>query len=230
MGPPPLLDVQTLLRIHRHAGKTHDRDIGDAVALDHHVCGPEGRRAGAVDHRDVAQDQLGVGPLPFFALRRRYDLCVTERCEQGERSKRKEAHVGGSVYCGMIREGHAAEGWTSVHRLQLCASMQLHFPPNGSTPMHVLRTPEERFRDLPDFPFAPHYLQLSPELRMHYVDEGPRDAPPVLMLHGEPSWSYLYRHMIPPVAAAGLRVLAPDLIGFGKSDKPSKKVDYTKEA
>ena len=93
--------------------------------------------------------------------------------------------------------------------------------------MHVLRTPEERFRDLPDFPFAPHYLQLSPELRMHYVDEGPRDAPPVLMLHGEPSWSYLYRHMIPPVAAAGLRVLAPDLIGFGKSDKPSKKSDYT---
>ena len=93
--------------------------------------------------------------------------------------------------------------------------------------MHVLRTPEERFHDLPDYPFAPHYLQLSPELRMHYVDEGPRDAPPVLMLHGEPSWSYLYRHMIPPVAAAGLRVLAPDLVGFGKSDKPSRKSDYT---
>jgi len=90
-----------------------------------------------------------------------------------------------------------------------------------------LRTPDSRFANLPDYPFAPHYHQVSPELRLHYVDEGPRNAPPVLMLHGEPTWSYLYRHMIPPVAAAGFRVLAPDLIGFGKSDKPSERSDYS---
>jgi haloalkane dehalogenase len=93
--------------------------------------------------------------------------------------------------------------------------------------MNVLRTPETRFNGLPDYPFAPHFHQVTPELRLHYVDEGSRDAPPVLMLHGEPTWSYLYRHIIPPVAAAGLRVLAPDLIGFGKSDKPAARSDYS---
>lgn len=93
--------------------------------------------------------------------------------------------------------------------------------------MQVLRTPDQRFAHLPDFAFAPHYHQVTPELRLHYVDEGPRDAPPVLMLHGEPTWSYLYRHMIPPVAQAGLRALAPDLIGFGKSDKPASRNDYS---
>ena len=93
--------------------------------------------------------------------------------------------------------------------------------------MKVLRTPDERFANLPDYPFAPHYHQLAPDLRLHYVDEGPTDAKPVLMLHGEPSWSYLYRFMIPPVAAAGLRELAPDLIGFGKSDKPTASSDYS---
>ena len=95
--------------------------------------------------------------------------------------------------------------------------------------MQVLRTPEQRFADLPDYPFAPHYCNVGnvgQGLRLHYVDEGPRDAPPVLMLHGEPSWSYLYRHMIPLVAQAGYRVLAPDLIGFGKSDKPARQSDY----
>jgi haloalkane dehalogenase len=93
--------------------------------------------------------------------------------------------------------------------------------------MKVLRTPEQRFARLPDFPFAPQYHQVTPELRLHYVDEGPRDAPTVLMLHGEPTWSYLYRHMIPPVVNAGLRALAPDLIGFGKSDKPAARGDYS---
>jgi len=93
--------------------------------------------------------------------------------------------------------------------------------------MNVLRTPDSRFASLPDYPFAPHYHQITPELRLHYVDEGPSDAPPVLMLHGEPTWSYLYRHMIGPVAAAGLRVLVPDLIGFGKSDKPADRGDYS---
>lgn len=93
--------------------------------------------------------------------------------------------------------------------------------------MNVLRTPDRCFANLPDYPFPPHYHEVMPGLRLHYVDEGPRDGKPVLMLHGEPSWSYLYRFMIPPVAAAGLRVLAPDLIGFGKSDKPAAQSDYS---
>ncbi len=94
--------------------------------------------------------------------------------------------------------------------------------------MKILRTPEERFRNLPDYPFAPHYIDID-DMRMHYVDEGPADADPVLLLHGEPSWAYLYRHMIPPIAEAGLRAIAPDLIGFGKSDKPSAQSDYSYE-
>lgn len=93
--------------------------------------------------------------------------------------------------------------------------------------MNILRTPESRFAGLPDYPFAPHWHEVAPGLRLHYVDEGPRHARPVLMLHGEPTWSYLYRHMIPRVAGAGLRVLAPDLIGFGKSDKPAARGDYS---
>ena len=92
--------------------------------------------------------------------------------------------------------------------------------------MQALRTPESRFEQLPDYAFKPHFVEID-GLRMHYVDEGPKDADPVLLLHGEPSWSYLYRHMIPPLVAAGHRVIAPDLIGFGKSDKPSQKADYS---
>lgn len=94
--------------------------------------------------------------------------------------------------------------------------------------MKVLRTPEPRFINLPGYPFEPNYVELG-DVRMHYVDEGPRTAPPIVMLHGEPSWSYLYRKMIPPIAAAGYRALAPDLIGFGKSDKPAARSDYTYE-
>jgi haloalkane dehalogenase len=92
--------------------------------------------------------------------------------------------------------------------------------------MEILRTPEERFANLPDYPFTPHYAEVD-GLRIHYVDEGPRDGAVVLMLHGEPSWSYLYRHMIPIFANAGLRAVAPDLVGFGKSDKPTQQTDYT---
>lgn len=95
--------------------------------------------------------------------------------------------------------------------------------------MRILRTDEARFAGLPDYPFEPHYVNVEPGLRMHFLDEGPRDAAPVVMLHGEPSWSYLYRHMIPLVANAGHRVLAPDLIGFGKSDKPASVSDYSYE-
>ena len=94
----------------------------------------------------------------------------------------------------------------------------------------VFRTPDERFEELDDYPFAPHYVEVDSKigkLRMHYVDVGPRDADPVLLLHGEPSWSYLYRKMIPPLVAAGNRVIAPDLIGFGKSDKPAKRSDHS---
>jgi len=99
--------------------------------------------------------------------------------------------------------------------------------------MDVLRTPEERFADLTDYPFAPRYLTVTDadgtELRIHYIDEGPRDAAPVLLLHGEPSWSYLYRKFVPNLVARGHRVIAPDLIGFGKSDKPAARADYTYE-
>src|SRR5262245_36416479 len=97
--------------------------------------------------------------------------------------------------------------------------------------MEALRTPDERFTALPEYPFAPHYLDVpdgeGAALRVHYVDEGPPDAEPVLLLHGEPSWSFLYRKMIPVITDAGLRAVAPDLVGFGRSDKPSKRSDYT---
>ena len=92
--------------------------------------------------------------------------------------------------------------------------------------MEILRTPDERFANLAGYPFTPHYVELG-ELRMHYVDEGPRDGAIVLCLHGEPSWSYLYRTMLPGLTAAGLRVVAPDLVGFGRSDKPVARDAYT---
>lgn len=93
--------------------------------------------------------------------------------------------------------------------------------------MRVYRTPDERFAGLPDWPYAPKYVEIEDGLRVHYIDEGPADGRPVLMLHGEPTWSYLYRHMIGPAAAAGLRVVAPDLIGFGRSDKPLDRGDHS---
>jgi haloalkane dehalogenase len=97
--------------------------------------------------------------------------------------------------------------------------------------MQVLRTLDERFANLPDFPFEPHYAEIDDGeggmLRVHCLDEGPRDAAPVLLLHGEPSWSYLYRHMVPPLVAAGHRVIVPDQVGFGRSDKPSEQGDYS---
>ncbi len=96
--------------------------------------------------------------------------------------------------------------------------------------MELLRTPDERFAGLPGWSYDPHYAEVTAEgqtARMAYVDEGPRGGRPVLLLHGEPSWSYLYRSMIEPLVAAGLRVVAPDLIGFGRSDKPAAREDYT---
>jgi haloalkane dehalogenase len=97
--------------------------------------------------------------------------------------------------------------------------------------MDVLRTPDQCFEGLPDFGFAPHYAEVPTgdggTLRMHYVDEGPADGPTVVLLHGEPSWSFLYRHMIPVLVDAGLRAVAPDLVGFGRSDKPTPRGEYT---
>ena len=97
--------------------------------------------------------------------------------------------------------------------------------------MQVLRTPDSRFEDLPGYSFAPNYTNVpdgeSGELRIHHVDEGPSNAKTVLCMHGQPTWSYLYRHMIPIIADAGLRVVAPDLVGFGRSDKPSQREDFS---
>ncbi|UCC13347.1 MAG: haloalkane dehalogenase [Gammaproteobacteria bacterium] len=90
--------------------------------------------------------------------------------------------------------------------------------------MKLLRTPEERFSAVPDFPYAPAYTQLD-EIRMAHVEAG--DGPVVLMLHGEPTWSFLYRKMIPVFAGAGFRAVAPDLVGFGRSDKPARLEDYS---
>jgi len=92
--------------------------------------------------------------------------------------------------------------------------------------MKLLRTPDERFEDLPDFPYEPHYLEVD-EIRIHYVDEGPKDAEVILLMHGEPSWSFLYRHMIPILLKPGFRTIAPDLVGFGRSDKPTEQEDHT---
>jgi haloalkane dehalogenase len=92
--------------------------------------------------------------------------------------------------------------------------------------VEILRTPDERFAHLPDYPFAPQYIEWD-GLRIHYIDHGPRDAEPILLLHGEPSWSYLYRKMIPLLTAAGYRAIAPDLVGFGRSDKPVQREAYT---
>lgn len=90
----------------------------------------------------------------------------------------------------------------------------------------ILRTPDERFAAIPDYPFTPHYLDIE-GLRIHYVDEGPRQGRPVVLFHGEPTWSFLYRKIIPPLVAAGYRAIAPDYPGFGKSDKPTDPAFYT---
>jgi haloalkane dehalogenase len=99
--------------------------------------------------------------------------------------------------------------------------------------MQVLRTPDARFEGLADWPFEPKYLTVADadgtDLRIHYVDEGPRGGAPVLLMHGEPSWAYLYRHIIAGLVARGHRAIAPDLVGFGRSDKPAARTDYTYE-
>jgi haloalkane dehalogenase len=95
--------------------------------------------------------------------------------------------------------------------------------------LEIIRTPESRFENLKDYPFNPHYVEVDAgdgaQLRMHYLDEGEGEV--ILALHGQPSWSYLYRKMIPPMVKAGYRVIAPDLVGFGKSDKPTDRASFT---
>ena len=107
--------------------------------------------------------------------------------------------------------------------------LQIHYIERQT--LEFLTTPEHCFEQITDFCYTPHFLQVDDNeegsLNLHYIDEGPRDANVVLMLHGEPSWAYLYRKMIDPVVEAGYRVIAPDLIGFGKSDKPTERGDYT---
>jgi haloalkane dehalogenase len=97
--------------------------------------------------------------------------------------------------------------------------------------MQVLRTPDDRFASLPGYSFEPHYVEVPDgdggTLRVHYVDGGPADAQPILLMHGEPSWSFLYRKMIPIITAGGFRAVAPDLVGFGRSDKPAPRDEYT---
>ena len=97
--------------------------------------------------------------------------------------------------------------------------------------MKTLRTPDERFEGLTDFPFEPHYVEIPDgeggSLRIHYVDENPKGNETVLLMHGEPTWSFLYRKMIPIIIRAGHRAVAPDLVGFGRSDKPADRNDYT---
>ncbi|MGK0222662.1 MAG: haloalkane dehalogenase [Limisphaerales bacterium] len=99
--------------------------------------------------------------------------------------------------------------------------------------MQILRTPDQRFANLMDYPFEPNYTTIQThdgdDLRIHHLDEGPESGPLVLCMHGQPVWSYLYRKMIPHLTAAGMRVIAPDLVGYGKSDKPAAREDYSYE-
>jgi len=101
-----------------------------------------------------------------------------------------------------------------------------HRQPLPPPPRAVLRTPAAGFADISDFPYQPHYTDIG-GWRIAHIDEGPRDGPAVLLMHGEPTWSYLYRKMIPVLVGAGCRVIAPDLVGFGRSDKPTRRADIS---
>jgi haloalkane dehalogenase len=107
--------------------------------------------------------------------------------------------------------------------LNFCLSLNIY---GNELKEGVLRTPDDRFENLKDYPFKPNYMVID-GLRIHYLDEGPKDADPILLLHGEPAWSYLFRKMIPVLTAQGHRVIVPDCVGFGKSDKFISKYDYS---
>src|SRR5215471_10292962 len=124
--------------------------------------------------------------------------------------------------------------WRTGHsgpRLRMCRpagrrSVVRHFCAKV-TVMQLLRTPDEAFAGITDFPYEPSYATLADGVRMAYVTAGPADGQPVVLMHGEPTWSYLWRSVIPVLADAGLRVVAPDLVGFGRSDKPAQADDHT---
>lgn len=150
-----------------------------------------------------------------------------------KRSDGKPGCVGGIRETKPIKPDIPPGGLNHQFRIHCCclltsAILQIH----QGLAMQSLRTPDSSFDNLPGYAFDPHYIDVTDAvsaqtLRMHYLDEGPRDASPVLLMHGEPSWSYLYRKMIGPLAGAGQRVVAPDLIGFGRSDKPAAIGDYS---
>jgi len=123
------------------------------------------------------------------------------------------------------------EGVLLFHQHKLAGGLRLIQTQNGENTMKILRTPEERFNNLSGYTLEPNYLDVPDTeggtLRVHYLDEGQPEAAPLLLIHGEPSWSYLYRKMIPLFADAGQRIIAPDLVGFGRSDKPADRNDYT---
>ncbi len=123
---------------------------------------------------------------------------------------------------------HLKETMTMMMRI-VAAAIVLSLPMSANAEEirpGVYRTPDERFENLPDYPFEPHYAEID-GFRVHYLDEGPADGEPILLLHGEPTWSYLYRFMVPVLTEAGHRCIVPDLIGFGKSDKPASMDTHT---
>jgi haloalkane dehalogenase len=144
--------------------------------------------------------------------------------------KKGASHIDVFSNHGKVVNGYQQYLSSPYTRVELSPATTSRKSPSGEIRPGVFRTPDERFEELPDYSFAPHYHEVDSELgklRMHYVDEGPRDADPILLMHGEPSWSYLYRKMIPPLVAGGHRVIAPDLIGFGRSDKPANRADHS---
>src|SRR3546814_10635066 len=147
----------------------------------------------------------------FFKQKTAYDMRISDWSSDVCSSDRSF----GAPACGCgpnsrrIRTG-GGRSWTRV----------------GRDRMRIYRTPDERFAGLPDWPYAPNYRDTADGLRVHYVDEGAPDAQPVLMLHGEPTWGYLYRRMIGPLVDAGFRAVEPDLIGFGRSAQPPGRAAY----
>ncbi len=179
-----------------------------------------GLMAGGVGLYDAATPmQVQIEHVVADGDRVAVELVLEARTARGE-DYRNHYHFAFGVRDGRI---HEVKEYVDT----LYAQRKLFDGPTG-----VLRTPEERFASLPGFPFAPRYRELANPfgegtLRMHYVDEGPTDAPVVLLVHGEPTWSYLYRKMIPVFVEAGLRAVAPDHIGFGRSDKLADKTLYS---
>jgi haloalkane dehalogenase len=163
----------------------------------------------------------------------------SDRGEPATGSSSKGGHLGGRrrFLAGAATMAGGALVSAAVDLGRPAAAAALKSPTSGQG-MRVLRTPDERFRGLPDYPFTPHYVNIDAgdgagtRLRVHYLDERPSDpakasGETVLLLHGNPSWSYVYRHVIPPLVAAGHRCVVPDLVGFGKSDKPADRFVYT---